>query len=58
VDAPRPSPFAEWCERLQWRLQAEQNFGFPREVAARLAFWRWWARCRGEHRERREKPEP
>lgn len=37
--------FAERCERIRWRLQA-QNLGFTKAEAARLAFWRWLARHR------------
>ena len=49
-----PSPrgggvtFAERCYRIRLRLLAQENYGFSRDEAARLAFWRWLAARRGE----------
>jgi hypothetical protein len=39
--------FADRCERIRWRLLA-QDLGFTKAEAARLAFWRWRARHRDE----------
>jgi hypothetical protein len=38
--AAETSAFAERCERIRWRLQAEA-MGFAKPEAGRLAFWRW-----------------
>jgi len=49
AEAPRCNhvAFAERCERIRWRLLA-QDLGFTKPEAARLAFWRWLARHRDE----------
>jgi hypothetical protein len=49
AEAPRSDQvaFAERCERIRWRLLA-QDLGFTKAEAARLAFWRWFAPQRDE----------